>query len=412
MYRRFKQPVPSAIYAIAIAISVGCALIGAFDTEKTGLYLGTAALTIFLSCFIFIVQPNFDKRSTRAGAFLTVGLAILGWATVIAVIWNTHFRWLDAETTNKIATSFLTLFPAAFLIGGSVAIFNPCWNRLGWTIMVGFSVVTVLLFFTIWIDWQRDILIPITISLAITTILVGPLMVCSKLPWLVRGSVVLAAVIASIVFTRLTIDVKTPFEMRWESKPSQILMQLDFVLLAFGLAITIGILNAVMAMRLSRVIWLPWLTVGSAACTVILLGIGMHELFVIELGGFLSAGRIAPDIREIPVFMRLGIASALVTLALGLALGYMARWGRAIVESSQVQLLALTCPRCGNDCRLGEGDQTCPWCRLQFRIRFEAPECRSCGTILAPNHPARCPECGTDVVIDSGPEAPEAAGMA
>lgn len=412
MHKRFKQPIPSAIYAIAIATSVGFALVGAFDTAKTGLYLGTAALTILLSGFIFFVQPNFDKRSTRLGALLTVGIAVLGWAMVIMLIWNMHYKWLGIETSDRILISFITLFPAAFLIGGSVAIFNPCWSRLGWTLLVGFSAVTGLLLFTIWSDWQRDVLVPITILLGVTTILVGPLMVRSKLPLGVRGPVMFTAVIASIVFTRLTIDVKTPFDMRWESNSNQILMQLDFVLLAFGLTITIGFLNAVMAMRLSKMVWLPWLTVVSVACTVTLLGIGMHTLFVLELGGFLSAGRIASDIREIPVFMRFGIASALVTLALSLALGYMARWGRAIVESSRVQLLALTCPRCGNDCRLGEGDQLCPWCQLQFRLRFEAPECRSCGMTLAPNHPARCPECGTDVVIGLGPDTTGATGAA
>ena len=134
-----------ALYGLSVLISVVCAVIGAFDTANTGLYLGTAGLTLLLAGLFFGIQPNLYKRNSRFATLLTMGVAVLAWLCLILLIWNTKYPWFDPRTTRKMGISFLALFPAVFMIAGSMAIFRANWKGTGWTLLIGFAVVTLLI---------------------------------------------------------------------------------------------------------------------------------------------------------------------------------------------------------------------------------------------------------------------------
>ena len=392
-----------AIYGISITIAVVCAVIGAFDTANTNYYIGTAGLTLLLAGLFFGIQPNLYKRNSRFATYLTMGIATLAWLFLILLMWNLRYHWFGPTTVSQMGSSFLVLFTAPFMIIGNLAVFRANWKWAGWTLLIGFAVVAMLILLAIWLQWKPMITTGIIVPIAVGLILVAPLQASSKVPLLVRQAASGLVVVATFVIARLFILLEPGSESRWDSDPRYVLWQLDFMMIAYGLAIITAVLGTMTLIRVSSSgAWLKWATVASTACTVVLLGLGFHDLFALGLGGFLDSG-VANQTQEMSIFIHIGMASLIVTLALAIAVGFMARSSVAIVESIQVHLLSLTCPRCQRNCRIPEGDQQCPSCLLNFRVSFEAPDCRVCGTVLAPNFPDICPECGIPVVQESAP---------
>ena len=364
---------------VAIVIAVVCATMGAFDAHRTGLYLGTAGLAILLAGFIHMSLRMCEKRDHRIAGFISLAAVCSAWTLVILTIWTDEFNWGNRNTQELFGISAFAIMACwvPMCIGG-MAVRKAHWTRCGWVLLGGFGLVLALWLIGLWSNQPTVDVVATTVPLGLIAILVCLLQPTTRMPTLLRHGIALLTIAGAIVFARLLFGRIDP-----DTAP----LQTDFILIVFTLAIVGSGLNTLIDLRLPRADWLRWLTFGLLLGTAVCAILTAHQQI------------FEPDrTSDMPMMTRFTIASGLVTFAFAIVIAAMLRSRQALVESAHAFTLSLTCPRCHRGLNLSQGDQTCTWCKLRFRLAFEQPDCRQCGYVLAPQFPDQCPECGTLVV--------------
>ena len=72
-----------------------------------------------------------------------------------------------------------------------------------------------------------------------------------------------------------------------------------------------------------------------------------------------------------------------------------------IPKASKSFVFEVCCPRCSQAIGLSQGKNHCPYCDLFMQINFESPNCASCHYDLTKSDSETCPECGTEVLVES-----------
>jgi len=371
-------------FGIALSIVVLCAILGALDHQRTGLYLGTAALTLLLAGLIHMSLRMCEKRNNRIAGFISLGVVSTAWAFVILSIWTDELGVGGPDTMQQLAASASAVVACWLPLGtGGIALRKANWTRCGSVMLGGFGLVLVIWLLGLWSGRPAEDIAGTIVPLATATILVALLQPNSRLPALLRQSASLIAVVAAFAWAWLWL----------EGGPVQdALLQVDFMIAAFSVAAMTGGVNLLIDLRLPRADWLRMVTFAMLLVTLVLACLLIHQQIVLAGPG--GTGLI------LPMLARLLFASILVTVACAIAITALVRARQALVESSHDFALSLTCPRCHRNVKLEQGDQICPWCALRFRLAFESPDCGACGYVLAPQFPDQCPECGTLVVAD------------
>jgi endogenous inhibitor of DNA gyrase (YacG/DUF329 family) len=372
------------VFGIAFAIVVVTAIIGIIDTNRTGPYLGTAGLTLLLAGFVQMSLRMCEKRSTRSAGFLSLGIVVTAWVLFVLAIWADEFMW-GSRLTEQFGVSAGILLACWPPLGiGVTAMCRPYWTACGRVLVGGFSIVLAVWLIGLWSGRTADDIAGTFVPVAAATVLAALLQPKTRIPWVCRQVLMLFAVAGAFLWARLWLH-----EIDVKAQP------LQAHLAAVGLCVGAlgGGLNLLIDLRLPKASWLRLVTMFMVLATMVCTYLAILEI-VFE-----------PNTRGEPAIARVWFASAIITVACVIAIGAVCRFGQSLIESSHNHAIHVTCPRCQRPLSLQQGDQTCDWCSLRFRLAFESPDCITCGYVLAPHFPDQCPECGTLVVGNQ--DAPE-----
>jgi DNA-directed RNA polymerase subunit RPC12/RpoP len=101
-------------------------------------------------------------------------------------------------------------------------------------------------------------------------------------------------------------------------------------------------------------------------------------------------------------WIRAGACCAIPTACGMLAIAIIARLRRRVDTAElprELRTITLFCPRCSRKQTQPLGAAACAACGLRIEVKAEQPACSQCGYLLYGTDAARCPECGTPVVV-------------
>ncbi len=392
------HPIPAAIYLGVASLSILFAVIGAFDRDRTWLYLGTAALTLLLTWAAFLAVPMLERSDRRpAGSIALLAMATI-WAVLVTLIWNAHFAWFGEETGARLGASLIILTVSILPIVGALSqIRRPRWRRAAWVQLLGFGVIGTIATAVPWMAWDANTTAGCLLPAIVGTILVATLQPTTLVPTWIRQVIAIGAALLSLLFARLIITPTNPGSLLWwNPDPPTVERLLLVLILGYAGVLAVAALNLLLVPRLARAGWLRWACLGCILATITLFTGAM-----LEVGMLMWSGNPANMSTTAKLLLRLGLASGIVSAVFLLLFTFVVRGSMTEGSLSRRVSIALTCPRCRENIELDEGEQVCPRCSLGFRIAFDRPTCRRCGHTVDPSASDQCSECGTPILLDA-----------
>lgn len=393
-----RHPIPIGVYALVASVAIVFAFIGAFDRARTGMYLGTAALTLLLTFAAYLAVPMLERRDRRLAGTIALSAMTLIWGTLVFLVWNAHFAWIQTEAAEKVGVSLtfmtMTVLP---VVHATLRLKRPRWRVSAWVQLIGFGAIGIFATASIWAEWPGEVVVTTIFATGCATILITMLQARSRMPWWVRHGMSLMAAAASLTWLRLFLGTYDPGSaFAWDPSIETLEFLTGCMLTGYALALVFGCLNLFLLAPVSNREWLRWTSFALVAVTV-----GLFTAFFFDVGAAVWSVGVRAGSSEALLLLRLGFASGIVSIALTLLYLSLLRLNITDEETGKAASLAITCPRCRRPAELQTGHQTCPHCELAFRISFDRPGCRRCGHGVDPDTSDRCTECGTPIFLSA-----------
>ena len=377
---RGMRQVTVVLFGVALLIMLLCAVAAIFvDDQVMGQLLGTGAATLLASTVLYWGLRQFERSAGRWGGLVTIVMATLGLVFVLCAIWASSvlgsnslsdFLWLSFLAT---AVCWLPLFAGGSCLQSKHA------DTSGRVAMVCFGLIYLGWLLAVWAQLDEELAFMVLGPSAIASAIVPTLLLQTALPRWSRVGPLLIVVPGTLYWILLLLG-----DHRLSLEPWNVL----FIDIAMVVPAACAIVNGLTLVHPKRSRWLRPVTGCFAITGLVCFGVAIFDTVCLN----------PLDLEE--TAFRLATASGLAALAGGLALTVVTRIDQSFVEIVHDTRFELCCPRCRLMIELGQGDFLCPNCALKFRLHCESPDCRTCGYTLSPTFPDRCPECGTQVLID------------